>query len=773
MTRQFPLYSVFLLYSDSSYPFLAHSSLARCDYDTAIHISNLALSEKQNDVQALYIKAVCYSNLPDREKEYRLVLNEIILLDPHHKEARNRLIALAKNSSPLQAFQLLPEPSDDEDSETRLYRALVYTEIKRYKEALDVLSTLNGAAFDSHFEARLCRARAFRGTGDYAPAYLHASKAVELKPCEASFMTRASIVLEYWEWLRRRGLVTFGDDGTKLGLAHARLVAGVPHSVIMLTESQNARLGTSSVGPIAAPSASSPVDTPLDASSLSVSSMSRSAAVTRSRLLASKAQIVPAKLPPISDLLSVALQDLNRLVDLNPKSIQALTKRATILHITGAFVPAIDDLQRVLNSEMLQPAERPRLVLKFTRLLFDSEDYDNIVRAHHLLNNQLHIALDLEILMADVAALMVIGRISDLQASERLVNSALRSIDDREAHSLSPPSRGPLLLLMARINKRISELLEMNEEIAKEGTSTLIGSATASQGAVEKGALERQRCIQYANQAASVIADPRILVRESAFWRQSGEPDLALMFANQALLVDPGNLPAKLSKAAELYAEGESVLETLQGLSDRDPQVRLYRVLGSSYDRTEAKLDALDSYLNKLADPASDFAYARLDIRMRCWLTAQFNRALVLWRLGDRDSARDTFLEVLRSAPTHPGALIHLAELLVLEGDLQHAIYYFEKRLNQAYSRRLRVHLLVRIATCYHQIQSYSQCLTVIDEALKLNPTHQETLALKAEAERLNTRIGAALAYTRETFSSASHYVKKLWNTPSSDPTKK
>lgn len=668
---------------------------------------------------------------------------------------------------------MLPPPSESEDSETKLYRAAVLIALKRYQEALAVLSTLNGAAFDSHYEARLYRARAFRGVGDYAPAYLHVTKAVELQPSEASYMTRASIILEYWEWMRRRGLITFGDDGSNRGVSHGRLVAGVPHPVIMLTESQNLRLGSS----FATSSASTePAITPIESSLLSNSSIARSAAVTRSRLMATKAQIVPAKLPPISDLLSIALQDLNRIIDIRPSSIQALTKRATVLHILGVYSPAIDDLKKVLASGLLQPAERPRLVLKFARLLFDSENYENIVEAHQMLHNQLHISLDLDVLMADVSALMVIGTINQLQSTERLINTALRSISERDAHALSPISRGPLFLLLAKINKRLSELFEMNELPTEAISETPVTTVTASQdtsASTPKGAVEHRKCIDYATQAATYIGDARLLVRESAFWRQSGEPELAMTFANQALIIEPNNLPAKLSKAAEHYNSGDeaAVLIALHGLSDRDAQVKLYRVLATFYDGPEEKLAAIDAYLNKLVDTTSEFASARLDIRMRCWMTAQFNRALVLWRIGDRDSARETFLEVLRSSPTHPGALTHLAELLVVEGELQHATYYFEKRLAQAFTRRVRVHLLMRIATCYHLLGSYEQCLVVVNDLLKLEPNHPEALHIKADAERLNTRIGAALAYTRETFSTASRMVKKFWWSNSSTET--
>lgn len=728
------------------------------------------MREKLNDVPALYIKAVGLSHLPDREKEYRVLLDEILLLDPNHKDARNRLIALAKNSSPHQAFQMLPPPSDSEDSETKLYRAAVLIALKRYQDALSVLSTLNGAAFDSHYEARLYRARAFRGVGDYAPAYLHVTKAVELQPSEASYMTRASIILEYWEWMRRRGLITFGDDGTNRGVSHARLVAGVPHPVIMLTESQNLRLGSSSV--TSSTSADAGIS-PLQSSLLSNSSIARSAAVTRSRLMATKAQIVPAKLPPISDLLSIALNDLNRIIDIRPSSIQALTKRATVLHILGVYAPAIEDLKKVLNSGLLQPAERPRLILKFTRLLFDSEIYENIVEAHQMLHNQLHISLDLDVLIADVSALMVIGSIAQLQSTERLIQTALRSISERDAHAMPPISKGPLLLLMAKINKRLSELFDLNEASAEPASMTQVTIVSASQDtstSTQKGAAEYRKCIDFATQAATFIGDSRLLVRESAFWRQSGESDLAMTFANQALIVDPNNLPAKLSKAAEHYNSGDeaAVLIALHGLSDRDAQVKLYRVLATSYDGPEEKLAAMDAYLTKLVDANSEFASARLDIRMRCWTTAQFNRALVLWRIGDRDSARETLLEVLRSSPTHPGALTHLAELLVIEGELQHATYYFEKRLSQAYTRRLRAHLLLRIASCYHLLGAYEQCLVVVNDLLRLEPNHPEALHIKADAERLNTRIGAALAYTRETFSTASRLVKKFWWSTSS-----
>lgn len=708
-----------------------------------------------------------------------MILEEILQLDPTHKDARNRLVALAKNSSPQQAFQMLPAPSDLDDSETKLYRAIVLTAVKQYQAALDVLATLHAAAFDSHFEARICRAKAFRGIGDYAPAYLHAAKAVEIQPCETSYLTRASIILEYWEWMRRKGLLTFGDDGMSRGLAHARLISGVPHSVIMLTESQNSRLGASSTAS-ASPSSPHPVEPhSLESSLLAASAVSRSAAVTRSRIMASKAQIIPAKLPPISDLLSIALQDLNRVIDIRPSSIQALTKRATVLHVMGVYTPAIEDLNRVLRSDLLQPSERPRLVLKFARLLFDSEDYDNIAQAHRVLNNQLHISVDLDVLSADVAALMVIGSSNELTyIGDRVIKPALRSIKEREAHALPATSRGPLLLLLAKISKRLSELYEMDDGDDQKKSSTTVISDDSQEGAsvvpqtIEKGSVERRDCIDYAKQAMAIIGDPRLLVRESAFWRQSGESELALAFAHQALIVDPHNLPAKLSKAAELLASGDeaNVLLALHGLSDRDPQVRLYRVLASSYVGRQEKLEAIDAYLAKLVDSTSEFANTRIDIRMRCWTTAQFNRALSLWKLGDRESARVTLLDVLHSAPTHPGALIHLAELLVLEGELQTATYYFEKRLSQAYTRRLRIHLLMRIATCYQQLGSYEQCSVVLEEALKLDPSSQEALRLKDDAKRLNTRIGAVMANARETVSSAYHAVRKYWWTTPTPP---
>lgn len=770
--------------------FSAQSSLSRCDYETALHILDVALRVKQNDVAALYLKAVCFSNMKGMQEDYQLALNEVLLLDPSHTEARNRLVAFAAKNSSIRAFELLPEPSASEDSETRLYRAMVLTSVKRYSEALDVLAKLNGGVFDSHFDAVLCRAKAFRGAGEYAPAYLYATKAVELQATnEAALMVRASIVLEYWEWMRRRGLVTFGEDGVQKGHMHSRLVASVPSQIVMLSDSQNERLNMSNI--LAPSDVGTASSENLSSSRLSSSSALRSAALSHSLLMASKHQKMPSKLPPMNDLLSTALKDLNKLVDLRPSSIQARSKRAAIMHIMGVYAPAISDLQIVLRSELLQPAERPRLVLTFARLLFDAGEPLHLSMAHEILRGQLHISLDIDVLDADVAVLLVIGSVSELRATERIITSALTAISDHEHHALSPTSRGPLLLLQAKVNKRLSEIFELDESGTAGDAppaSTIVVLSNAHSSAQDKrkslpcdrstyatplpGALEYDKCVDLATQAALLLNDAKILVRESAFWRQSGSSELALLFADQALQVDPTSLPAKLCKAAELYAAGDDsgVLTTLFGLGDSDPQVSLYRVLAGTNGDIDAQIAAINAYVTKLADSHDEWSAVRLDIRMRCWTTAQFHRALLLWRPGDREEARATLLEILKSVPTHPGALKHLAELLVIEGDLTRAIHYFELRLMQAYTRRLRIHLMMRIATCHHQLGEYGPCLEVISHVLQYDSNHQEALRLKADAERLNTRLGAALAYTRETAYALGHLWRKYWKSNASPP---
>jgi tetratricopeptide (TPR) repeat protein len=783
----------------------AQASIGRCDYETALHICDVAMTLKPNDVPALYSKAICYANLPNMEKECREALNAVLILEPTHTDARNRLILLAKVASPSDALQLLPEPSPHEDSETKLFRAMVLTALKRYAAALEVLATLNSPSFENHFEARLCRARAFRGHSEYEPAYIHASKAIELQANETALMLRASIVLEYWEWLRRRGLITFGEDtARRLGPGHARLIANIPNSpgLMILTDSQQIRLGsslTSSHTPIASNPSTPSGETVKN-------NLNNSAALTRSILLTeSKVQGGSSKMPAMNELLAIALSDLNRAVALRPNSIQSLSKRGTLLHIMGSFHPALEDLNKVLASPALQPAERPLLVLKLTRVLFDIGDHDHLLRAHDILMNQLHIALDLDILSADVATLLVIGTIPQLWKAETIVLSALQAISEHFVHAMSPRHRGPLMLLVAKLNKRISELKQLKSadmETAshtvvagpgsgrgnqdKRGTnkgssfsSSEVGVSSASSSSfndsstslhhLEDGQEEHRKSVDYAMQAALHIEDVALLLRESAFWRQSEESDLALAYANQALMIDPSSVSAKLAKSAEQYARGEEqeVLNTLFGLPDNDPQVALYRLLASPNANNLERLEALDAYIHQLVHPANaPFAHRSLDIRMRCWITVQFHRALLLWKLSQRSAARETFEEILRALPTHPGALLHLAELCVIDGDLQAAIQYFSRRLVQCYAKRPRLHILMRIATCQQLLGAYGECLDTVQAVLELDPANAPALAMRVEAIRLNTTLGSALAYTRETVSGVTSYLKKLWQTP-------
>jgi len=713
--------------------------------------------------------------MPNAQKEYKQTLDAVLVLHPNHTDARNRLVLLAKAASPSEALQLLPEPSPDEDPETKLYRAVVLTSLKRYKDALAVLASLNAASFENHFEARLCRARAFRGNGEYEPAYIHATKAVEIQGNEASLMTRASIVLEFWEWQRRRGLIVFGDTtGIKRGSVHARLIASVPSTdgLLLLTDSQQVRLGVSvNSTTVSSASASSSATSSSENPSLHPSSAKTTAALTRSLLMSTRPN-VSSKLPPMNQLLSIALNDLNRVLDLRPNSILARLKRGTLLHIMGAFRPSIADLTTALSSPVLQPSERPALILKLVRVLFDAGEQEDLLKAHEILSHQLHIALDIDLMAADVATLLVIGTISQLLRTDLIVQAALRAMSDHSPHAMAARHMGPLLLLRAKINKRISEMKQLKEEDLTATESTTVNVASSSISAstiadvVEEGEVELQLAIQYANDAASHIDDVRVLVRESAFWRQSGESELALIFANQALSVDPNNVPAKLSRAAELLAKGDDadVLTTLFGLSDEDPQVVLYRLLAGRKSTLD-QLENLESYISQLVSPDYAFAKASLEIRMRCWTTAQFHRGRLLWQLQQRASARETFEEVLHALPTHPGALMHLAELYMVEGELATSIVFFQRRLLQSYSRKLRVHLLLRIASCHHMLGAYASCLEALDTLLLLDPKHKEALALKTDASRLNTHIGSAMAYTREAVQGVTSYLKKfLWS---------
>ena len=103
------------------------------------------------------------------------------------------------------------------------------------------------------------------------------------------------------------------------------------------------------------------------------------------------------------------------------------------------------------------------------------------------------------------------------------------------------------------------------------------------------------------------------------------------------------------------------------------------------------------------------------------------------------------------------------------EGELSSAVDFFRRRLQGTFEKSLTLHLLMRIAHCHHMLGQYPQCLEALDEVLLLKPKHQEARALKEEATRLNTTIGSALAYTRETVSGVTSYLKKLmWtSTPS------
>jgi tetratricopeptide (TPR) repeat protein len=791
-----------------------------------------ALSLKPNDVDALFNKAVCLSYIPGRHDECKRILEEVISIDQNHTEARKRLGLMESESHPEKALQTLPKPSPSEDSETKLYRAIILIQLRRYTDALSVLAKLNAPSFENHFEARLARARAFRGNREFEPAYAHATKAIEIQPnSENALMLRASIALEYQEWQKRNG-----NDVSqhRPNAALARLVASIAYPTAPTSTATTSKLGQSVVATRARESSSSSTSThdlgqstmPTRQKTSSTSShyhaygmpSENTAASSRSNLASSHSpSTAQSRMPPMNVLLSNSLDDLNRALILRPDSIQALSRRATVFHLLGQLVSACDDFVKVLNSPMLQAAERASVVLKLGRVLFELGDEQSLKRAHDEYQKQLYYALDLEVLTADVRVLMAIGSPEQLVNEERIINACMVSMTDRGAVNAMPSrNRGPLLLLLAKLNKRISELKKLRQfQVTELDSHTLVRSLPARDESTsldsseypgdQDGEVELHRCEQYAEQAVLQIEDVRALMREASFWRQSGESDLAIKFARQAVLlasnpISPSSstssfsnpmttghsygsnsdrsllIHAKLCLAKELFARGKEaeVLDALFGLSDDDAQVALYRVLAQHSDDKEKRLNALDSYLSQLTSANSPFGTLPMEVKIRTWTTAQFHRACVLWKLQDRHQARFAFEEVLQSFPNHPSALIYMAELLMVEGELSTAINFFKRRLEGAFEKSLRIHLLMRIAHCHHMLGEYIQCLDVLDNVLFLSPKHQEAKALKEDASRLNTTLGSAMAYTRETVSGVTSYLKKLvWNSSSSQSSPK
>src|SRR5690606_32526851 len=105
---------------------------------------------------------------------------------------------------------------------------------------------------------------------------------------------------------------------------------------------QQTRLGSSSSHDAISGSPRAPLD-----------SSQNTAALTKSKLLASNASRQTSKLPPMSMLLGVALNDLNQAISLQTGFLQALLKRGTVFHILGRYHDAISDLMNVLSSPFL------------------------------------------------------------------------------------------------------------------------------------------------------------------------------------------------------------------------------------------------------------------------------------------------------------------------------------------------------------------------------------------------------------------------------------
>ena len=140
---------------------------------------------------------------------------------------------------------------------------------------------------------------------------------------------------------------------------------------------------------------------------------------------------------------------------------------------------------------------------------------------------------------------------------------------------------------------------------------------------------------------------------------ESGDPERAVRYLERAVALRPGAADARFNLAAALLESGDTAAASdhLERLLAASPDnVRVLELQAESHQRGGRWGDALATYVRLLeVRPRHSFA--------------RFNRAILLWTLGDKPAAAVQLRALLAEHPDDQDARLHLGLLIADAGD--------------------------------------------------------------------------------------------------------